>query len=221
MSRQPPSLHRLRCSEGSAVLAVAAAAVVSALAALLVLTGSGSWSLPSAANAPVDATVAVAYPLLGALVVRHGRGSRAVGLVLLGAGSASALTLLCTAIATSAPSSTFAARLLAQVAGAAWVPGFLPLVVLLPLVFPGGLRPGRKPSGKARSSSVTSGRKPGTHSDPATWPRMRAAVVADDADDAMAVHRTVSADALPAASSTMPTARLPRPCRTTRAPSSG
>src|SRR4051794_4629743 len=112
--------------------------VVAAVAALLVLTDSGAWSVASTANVPVDATVAVAYPLLGALVVRHGRGSRAVGTVLLLAGSASALTVLCTAIASSAPSATTAARIVGQVAGSLWVPGFLPLVTLLPLVFPDG-----------------------------------------------------------------------------------
>lgn len=138
MSSQPPLLRRLWWSEG-----VAALSVVAAVAALLVLTNSGSWSVPSAANVPVDATVAAAYPVLGALVVRHGRGSRAVGLVLLAAGSASALTVLCTAIASSATASSTAARAVAQVAGSLWVPGFLPLVTLLPLVFPGGLRPGR------------------------------------------------------------------------------
>lgn len=117
--------------------------MLAAVAALLVLAHSGTWSLPSAANVPVDATVAVAYPLMGALVVRHGRGSRAVGVVMLAAGAASALTVLCAAIATSASSSSLPARLVGQVASALWVPGFLPLVTLLPLVFPGGLRPGR------------------------------------------------------------------------------
>lgn len=138
MSRQPPSLHRTWWSEGLAL-----PSLLAAVAALLVLAHSGTWSLPSAANVPVDATVAVAYPLMGALVVRHGRGSRAVGVVMLAAGSASALTVLCAAVATSASSSTPAARLVAQVASALWVPGFLPLLTLLPLVFPGGLRRGR------------------------------------------------------------------------------
>lgn len=138
MSRQSPSLPRFGSSEG-----LAAVSVLAALAALLVLTDSGAWSVPSAANVPVDATVAVAYPLLGALIVRHGRGSRAVGTVLLAAGCASALTVLCEALASSATASTTTARLVAQAAGSLWVLGVLPLVTLLPLVFPDGLRPGR------------------------------------------------------------------------------
>ena len=80
---------------------------------------------------------------MGALVVLRGRGSRAAGVIMLGAGAASAVTVLAAALASAAESATLAARVAAQVAGTAWVPGFLPLITLLPLAFPDGLLPGR------------------------------------------------------------------------------
>lgn len=122
---------------------MASLSVVAALAAVALLTATRSWGLPSAANSPVDAAVALAYPVMGALVVLRGRGSRAAGLVMLGAGAASAVTLVAAALASVAESPTLAARIAAQVAGTAWVPGFLPLITLLPLTFPDGLLPGR------------------------------------------------------------------------------
>jgi signal transduction histidine kinase len=141
MTSSLPSLSRSRGSEGSAVVAVASALAV--LVAVVLLTRAGAWQVPSAASAPVDAAVGIGYPLMGALVVRHGRGSRPVGWVMLGAGAASALTVLTAALASTADTATTAARLAAQVTTTTWVPGFLPLLTLLPMVFPDGLLPGR------------------------------------------------------------------------------
>ncbi len=126
-----------------AVLAAAGAAVVAALAAVALLTATGSWGLPSAAQTPIDATIALAYPPMGALVVLRGRGSRAPGLVMLVAGVAAAVTALAAALASAAEEATLGARLAAQVSGTTWVPGFLTLLTLLPLTFPDGLLPGR------------------------------------------------------------------------------
>jgi signal transduction histidine kinase len=123
--------------------AAASVSVAAAVVAVALLTATDSWTLPSATNAPVDAAVALAYPVMGALVVLRGRGSRAAGLVMLAAGLASAVTVLAAALASSAETATLAARIAAQVAGTAWVPGFLPLITLLPLAFPDGLLPGR------------------------------------------------------------------------------
>ena len=122
---------------------LAAVGVLACLAAAALLTTAGAWGLPSAANAPVDLAVGLAYPLMGALVVVHGRGSRGVGLLLLVAGGAAALAVLTTALAVTADSVTGGARAAAQLSSALWVPGFLPLITLLPLVYPDGLLPGR------------------------------------------------------------------------------
>jgi len=133
-----PSLSRTWGSGGLAALSVLAC-----LIAAVLLTGSGAWSLPSAANAPVDLAVGLAYPVLGFLVVARGRGARSVGLLLLGAGALSAATVLAAAVALSAETVTPAARIAAQLSATSWVPAFLPLLTLLPLAYPDGLLPGR------------------------------------------------------------------------------
>jgi signal transduction histidine kinase len=122
---------------------LAALCVLACLVAAAVLTRSGTWSLPSAADAPVDLAVGLAYPVMGALVVVKGRGSRVVGLLLLGAGTAAALTVLAAAVALSAEEATPLARAVAQASATLWVPGFLPLLTLLPLAYPDGVLPGR------------------------------------------------------------------------------
>ena len=122
---------------------LAAVAVLACLAAVVLHTGAATWELESAQDAPVDLAVGLAYPLIGALVVVHGRGSRRIGLLLLGAGLAAALAALTSAVALAADDATWGARAVAQLSSALWVPGFFPLITLLPLVYPGGLLPGR------------------------------------------------------------------------------
>jgi two-component system NarL family sensor kinase len=126
-------------------VAVGAAAVsgLACLVAVALLTRGGAWGLPSAANAPVDLAVGLAYSLMGALVVVHGRGSRTVGRLMLGAGTAAASAALAGAVALTADDVTWAARAAAQLSSALWVPGFLPLITLLPLGYPDGLLAGR------------------------------------------------------------------------------
>ena len=136
--RRPAPSAQSWAAGGLGVVGVAAC-----LAAVALHTATGSWGLPSAAEAPVDLAVGLAYPLMGALVVLHGRGSRPVGWLLLGAGCAAALAALTTALAMAADEPTAAARTAAQLSSALWVPGFLPLFALLPLAYPDGLLPGR------------------------------------------------------------------------------
>jgi signal transduction histidine kinase len=117
--------------------------VLAAVAAVVVHTATGTWGLPEAENAPVDLAVGLAFPLMGALVVVHGRGSRGVGLLLIGAGVAAALAALTTALALAAHEPTAGARAVAQLSSVLWVPGFFPLITVLPLTYPSGLLPGR------------------------------------------------------------------------------
>ncbi len=122
---------------------VAVLAALACLGAAALLTSARAWGLPAAASAPVDLAVGLAYPLMGALVVVQGRGSRRIGLLMIGAGAAAAGAAVTAALALSAEEVTAGARVAAQVSSALWVPGFLPLLTLLPLSYPDGLLPGR------------------------------------------------------------------------------
>jgi two-component system, NarL family, sensor kinase len=123
--------------------AVAALCVLLALAAAVVVTRAGAWGLPATSNSPVDLAIALSYPVMGALVLGAGRSGRAVGTVMLVAGAASAGGLFATALAAVAETPTLAARAAGQIGTTLWVPGFLTLVTLLPLLFPDGPLPGR------------------------------------------------------------------------------
>ena len=80
----------------------AALAVLASVTAIALHTSAATWGLSSAQDAPVDLAVGLAYPLIGALVVVNGRGSRGIGWLLLGAGLAAALAALTTAAALAA-----------------------------------------------------------------------------------------------------------------------
>jgi len=143
VTRPPAPSTRSGVAGGWLAVGTAALAVLASLAAIALHTRAATWGLPSAEDAPVDLAVGLAYPLIGALVVVHGRGSRGIGWLLLAAGSAAALAALTTAAALAAEEATDGARAVAQLSSALWVPGFFPLITLLPLSYPDGLLPGR------------------------------------------------------------------------------
>lgn len=123
--------------------AVAAAAVVATVAAVARVTAADAWGLPAARELPVDVAVGIAYAAAAALVLA-GTGGRRIGWLLLGIGVAAAGTTVATAIALVAeqPSSTATAAVFVQ--SWLWVPGFLPLVTVVPLVYPDGRLPGAR-----------------------------------------------------------------------------
>ncbi|MFC4782874.1 sensor histidine kinase [Nocardioides sp. MAHUQ-72] len=134
---------------------LAVLAVSLAVTALVVTTAADAWSLPPAPQLLVDAVVGTAYPVVGALMVLAGRlarGARQLAWVLLGAGLASAAAALTTALAMTAPAPTDLARLWSQLQSFLWVPGFLPLLTLVPLLYPDGLLPWRAWRLAARAS---------------------------------------------------------------------
>ena len=134
---------------------VAVSAVVLAGSALVVTTAADAWSLTPAPQLLVDAVVGTTYPLIGALMLlagRLGRGAALLARVLVAAGAASAAAALSTALAMTAPAPTEAARLWSQLQSFLWVPGFLPLLTLVPLLYPDGLLPGRTWRWAARAS---------------------------------------------------------------------
>jgi two-component system NarL family sensor kinase len=132
-----------------AVHAARAAAVVSvtaAVVAFVVVTGDRGWDRPAAAQIVVDGAVGISYPVIAVAVLTArdlARGSRLLVGALLVAGLCSGLTALCTAGAVVADSASAPVSFLVQTQAWLWVPGFLPLLTLVPLLYPDGLLPGR------------------------------------------------------------------------------
>jgi signal transduction histidine kinase len=119
-------------------LVVALLAVLTAAGAAALLSVRGGWSLPGAAEVPVDLAVATAYPLTGLLVLAGPRSARLLGRLLLAVGVASAVSVLSTVVAVTASEPSPAAGWAVWVHSWVWVPGFFPLLTLLPLVYPDG-----------------------------------------------------------------------------------
>jgi two-component system NarL family sensor kinase len=129
----------------SAVAALGVAGALGSLTAAAVVTAAGAWGLPGAEQLPVDLAVGIAYPLTGAAVViasRGERGTATLGWMLLLSGVAAAITSAGIAAALVASGPTTTALAAVHVQGWLWVPGFLPLLTLLPLLYPEGLLPG-------------------------------------------------------------------------------
>jgi signal transduction histidine kinase len=126
--------------------AVAVAAVVAAAVATVVITGGDAWGRELASQVVVDVAVGLTCPPIGAVVLLApglGRGTRQLAWVLLGAGTAAALTALATSFVLVAAQPSAAVVWMAQLQSWLWVPGFLPLLTLVPLSYPDGLLPGR------------------------------------------------------------------------------
>ena len=132
-----PSLSRI---------AWAALGVCSSLMSLVLLVATDTLSMPSARDVPVDATVGVTFSVMAATVLssrRLGRGARRLAWTLMVAGVCSGLASLSSAVGVSATHRSALTSLAVQVEGCVWVPGFLPLLTLVPLLYPDGLLPGR------------------------------------------------------------------------------
>ncbi|QNN53232.1 sensor histidine kinase [Nocardioides mesophilus] len=141
---RPASVGRVTVTPWT--LLVAAVGVLSALAALLLVSVQGTWSLGPARQVPVDATVGVTFSVMAAVVLSSrslNAGSRLLGRVLMVAGACSGVTALSTALSLGATGPSTPAGVAVQVQGCLWVPGFLPLLTLVPLLYPDGLLPGR------------------------------------------------------------------------------
>ena len=137
----PAALLRSRLGTGLAVLASMAT-----LGAAAVLTAADGWTLEPVRQLVVDLVVGLTYPIIGAVVLSArplGRGTRGLAWVMLGSGLAAALTALTAAAALVASEPTPGVRVLAQLQSWLWVPGFLPLLTLVPLLYPDGLLRGR------------------------------------------------------------------------------
>ena len=144
----PPNLHdvastiahplRMRGRAVPAAVAVALLSAVATSAGLLAVVRAGSWPLLAATDAPVDAVVGAIYAGMGAIVLAGRRRSRRLGWLLVGMGVAGALTVLTTCAAVLAEQPTAAARLAVHLQSWLWVPAFIPLLTLVPLLYPDG-----------------------------------------------------------------------------------
>lgn len=125
-------------------LVLAASCVAAALAAIILVTRAAAWSVPGLGNQPVDLAVALTFPVMGALVLLGRRGSRRLGWLLILTGAAGATSSLAAALAGSATAVDATARAAVAVQAFAWVPGFLPVLTLVPLLYPDGRLPSRR-----------------------------------------------------------------------------
>jgi signal transduction histidine kinase len=125
---------------------VAALGVLAALAAVVVVVATGTHAYHPWHESWVDAAVAVTYSVMGLVVLGSTSlrgGARTLAWVLLVAGVCSGAAALTTALTLAATTASTATGIVVQVQGFIWVPGFLPLLTLIPLLYPDGLMPGR------------------------------------------------------------------------------
>ena len=133
-----PLARERRLRVAPLAVAVVATTVLTALGAAVGLTVADGWGLRGAREVPVDLAVAVAYPLTGLLVLTGVRSARHLGRLLVAVGVASAVSVVATVVAVTATEPTAVAVAAAWMRSWAWVPGFFPLLTLLPLLYPDG-----------------------------------------------------------------------------------
>ena len=126
------------------LVAATVAVIASVLATLVVLTGD-VWSLAPAPQVLVDVAVGLGFPVIAAVIALADvtAGARRLGRVMLVSGVAAAFAALSTALALVLPPDATSTAVLVQLQGWLWVPGFFPLITLVPLLYPDGLLPGR------------------------------------------------------------------------------
>ena len=135
---RPPRLAR------AVPLAVAALSGVLVVLAGALATSAGAWDVDGARDLPVDMVIGATFPLCGLLVLAGAEAVRRVAWVLLGCGLAGATAAAATAFsAYGHPSSPWTA-LAVQTQSWIWVGGFLPIVSVVPLLYPDGRLPSRR-----------------------------------------------------------------------------
>ena len=139
-----PTPRNLPGGVGIAVLA--GLGTVGGVAGLLLVAGDDVTRFDAAAQNVVDGVVGLTFSLIAAVLLVAGRldrGSRTLAWVLLVTGACAGLTSATTGLAVAATSVTDPVRVAVQLQSVLWVPGFLPLLTLVPLLYPSGLLPGR------------------------------------------------------------------------------
>ncbi|MCF6379366.1 histidine kinase [Nocardioides KLBMP 9356] len=142
---QPASPPRSRPVTAGAALA-AVPGIGGGVLALVLAAWHGTWDLAVDGQVPVDAVVAIAYPMTALVVLSSSalrRGARALAWILMVAGGCSGVATLSTVVAQVATEPSTATDVAVLLLSSVWVPGFLSLLTLVPLFYPDGLLPGR------------------------------------------------------------------------------
>ena len=142
MLRRMPTLRATSLGVGIGVLC----GVVGGAFGVGLVAGDDVLRFEPAAQNVVDGVVGITYTLIAAVLLlagRLGRGSRALAWVLMVTGASAGLTAAATGIAVTATTVTDPVRVAVQLQSFLWVPGFMPLLTLVPLLYPDGLLPGR------------------------------------------------------------------------------
>ena len=124
--------------------ALAAASTAASLLAVVMVTVAEVWAVPGARDLPVDVVIGVAFPWCALLVLAGARPVTGIAAVFLVSGVAAAATSMATAVAAVAEAPSPGVLVAVQLQALLWVPAFLPLLTLLPLLFPDGRLPSRR-----------------------------------------------------------------------------
>ena len=142
---QPASRPRSRPVTAGAALA-AVPGVGGGVLALVLAATLDTWDLAVAGQVPVDAVVAIVYPVMALVVLSSPvlrAGGRSLAWILMFAGACSGVATVATVIAQAATEPSPATGVAVVLLSSMWVPGFLSLLTLVPLLYPDGLLPGR------------------------------------------------------------------------------
>ncbi len=124
-------------SSTRAAVAVAGLAGAMSLVALWLVIDADAWASTTAHDVPVDVAIGVSYAAAAVLVL-SGTGGRRIGWLLLGIGCCGAGAAISSAVALTGTGSPLVVRVAASVESWIWVGGFVPLLTLVPLLYPDG-----------------------------------------------------------------------------------
>ena len=133
-------------SSTRAAVAVAGLAGAMSLVALWLVTDADAWASTTAHDLPVDVAIGISYAAAAVLVL-SGTGGRRIGWLLLGIGCCGAGAAISSAVILTGTGSSLVVRVADSVESWIWVGGFVPLLTLVPLLYPDGrlLGPGWRP----------------------------------------------------------------------------
>ncbi len=128
-------------SSTRAAVAVAVLASAMSLVALWLVTDAGAWASTAAHDLPVNVAIGLSYAAAAVLVL-SGTGGRRIGWLLLGIGGCGAGAALSSAVIVAGTGPSPLVSIAESVESWIWVGGFVPLLTLVPLLYPDGHLPG-------------------------------------------------------------------------------
>ena len=130
-----------RAARGTVPVLAALAAEVLVVLAVVLTTRAAAWDVPGTRDLPVDLVIGATYPLCALLVLAGASAARWVAVVLLTCGLAGATASVSTALAAHGDPGSGWTAWAVQVQSVVWVAGFLPIVSVVPLLYPDGRLP--------------------------------------------------------------------------------